>query len=157
MEVKTIMTAGAQRALLARADELADTTGPAGEITQTIGRAPAAPADAGTARHDLARAQAMTVHNPCQGCHGARDYAIGTAQRALDDAREREDLAGAALEILAPLPRTLGAALRAVERLPEDLHDTYAAVYDLVTADPKAMPGDGDFITGTAAAMAAQL
>jgi hypothetical protein len=44
--------------------------------------------------------------------------------------------------------------LRAVRRLPDDLHDTYTAAYDLATADPRAMPKDGDFITGTAAAMA---
>jgi hypothetical protein len=230
MEVKTIMTAAAERVLLARADELADTAGLAGEITEIIGRARAARvdpaalaglvtavrllggdvtalfravrgrhrdggrfgcdtelleaadetgasitararaagalrgqagealrqarADAEAAGHALARAQAMPVADPCRGCHPARDCAIEAARHDLAGAREREDLAGAALEVLAPLPRTLTAALRAVRRLPGDLHDTYAAAYDLVTADPRAMPADGDFITGTAAAMA---
>ncbi len=32
--------------------------------------------------------------------------------------------------------------------MPEDLQEVYEAVYDLVTQDPKAMPKDGDFITG---------
>jgi hypothetical protein len=50
------------------------------------------------------------------------------------------------VEVLAPLK--LPDALRAVRRVPEDLREVYEAVYDLVTQDAKAMPKDGDFITG---------
>ena len=65
----------------------------------------------------------------------------------------------AAIEIVAPLARKLAAALRAVRRVPDDLHGAYEAAYELVTADPQAMPKDGDFITGekTAAEMAARM
>jgi hypothetical protein len=76
----------------------------------------------------------------------------GTALRACG----REDLT-AALQGLAPLPRKLAAALRAVRRLPEDLHDTCTAACDLVTVSPKAMPRDEDFLTGTVAVMAAAM
>src|SRR5580704_7326707 len=44
-EVNTIMTAEAERALLTRADELADTAGLAGQITAIIGRARAGRVD----------------------------------------------------------------------------------------------------------------
>lgn len=116
-------------------------------------------ADAETARRELARALAMSVANPCRGCHAARASAIDEAERQLDDAREREDLAAATIEILAPLARKLPVALRAARRVPDDLHEAYEAAYDLVAADPGAMPRDGDFITGekTAAAMAARM
>jgi hypothetical protein len=115
--------------------------------------------DAETARRELARALAMSVASPCQGCHAARIGAIDDAERHLDDACEREDLAVAAVEILASLARKLPAALRAVRRVPDDLREAYEAVYDLVTADPQAMPEDGDFITGerTSAEMAARM
>src|SRR5260370_890001 len=141
------MTAGIERDLLARAEELADTADLAGWITEIIGWAGA----------ELARARGMPTADPCQGCHHARVGAIQAAQRELEDARERGDCAGAALEALAPLK--LPQALRAVRRVPEDLREVYAAAYDLVTRDPGAMPKDGDFITGetTPAAMAAKM
>jgi hypothetical protein len=118
-----------------------------------------ASADAEAAGRELARALAMSVVNPCRGCHAARVSAIDEAERRLQDAREREDLAAAAIEIVAPLARKLPAALRAVRRVPDDLHGAYEAAYELVTADPQAMPKDGDFITGekTAAEMAARM
>jgi hypothetical protein len=226
------MTTGTGRALLTRAEDLADTTDLAGQLTQIIGRARAArvdqdalaglvtavrilggdvtalfraargrhpdgpyqrdtdlleaideasgdlaaavtaaaglqeqagqalrqaQADEETAGHALARARQMPAAEPCQGCHQARAAAIQDAQRDLGDARERVSHASAALEILAGLK--LAQALRAVRRVPEDLHETYTAAYDLVTRDPQAMPQDGDFITGqkTPAAMAAAM
>ncbi len=122
--------------------------------------------DAGGDIAARARAVAQLRRQAEQALQEARDDAEDagdadgdTAQWDLDEAREREDLAAAAIEVLAPLPRKLAAALQAVSRLPDDLHDTYAAAYDLVTADPKAMPRDGDFITGetSPAAMAAKM
>ena len=114
-------------------------------------------ADEAAARDQLARARAMPVADPCRGCHGAKASAIQAAQAELSDARERASLADAALEILAGLK--LAEALRAVRRVPEDLREVYAAAYDLVTRDPRAMPKDGDFITGetSPAAMAARM
>lgn len=116
-------------------------------------------ADIEAARNELARALAMSVTNPCHGCHSARSSAIEAAERHLDDACEREGLAAAAIEVLALLVRKLSAALRAVRRVPDDLHEAYEATYDLVSADPQALPQDGDFITGqwTAAEMAARM
>jgi hypothetical protein len=226
------MTAGTGRALLTRAEDMADTTDLAGQLTEIIGRARAARVDQdalaglvaavrilggdvtalfraargrhpdGPYQHDtglldaveeisidlaaaataaarlqdqarqelqqarddeaaasraLAAARALAVAEPCQGCHAARASAIEAAQRDLSAAREQARYAGAALEVLAGLK--LRQALRAVRRVPEDLHETYAAAYDLVTRDPRAMPEDGDFITGqeTPAAMAAAM
>jgi hypothetical protein len=226
------MTAGTGRALLTRAEELADTTDLAGQVNQIIARARAARVDQdalgglvaavrflggdvtalfravrgrhpdGPYQHDtglleaveeisgdlaavaaaaarlqaqagpalqqarededaagraLAAAQAMPAAEPCQGCHEARASAIEAAQSDLGDAREQAGHAGAALEILTALK--LRQALRAVRRVPEDLTETYAAAYDLATRDPRAMPKDGDFITGqkTAADMAAAM
>ncbi len=227
------MTAGIERALLARAHELADTADQAGWITEIIGWARAARVDqaalaglvtavrlldgdvaalfravrgrrqaggrfgrdtelleitaeagdeiaaraaaAGQLRRQadealqraragqaaaaraLSAAYAMPAADPCRGCHPAKASAIAAAQSDLDDARERGDCASAALEALAPLK--LPQALRAVRRVPEDLREVYAAAYDLVTRDPRAMPKDGDFITGetSPAAMAAKM
>jgi hypothetical protein len=113
--------------------------------------------DHDAARRALAAARSLAVAEPCQGCHAARASAIEAAQRDLGDAREQARYAAAALEVLAGLK--LRQALRAVRRVPEDLHETYAAAYDLVTRDPRAMPKDGDFITGqeNPAAMAAAM
>jgi hypothetical protein len=112
-------------------------------------------ADEAAACGRLAAARLMPVSRPCRGCHAAREAAIDAARADRDDARERARNAAAAAAVLAALK--LDQALAAVRRVPEDLRETYAAAYDLVTADPNAMPKDGDFITGTAAAMAAEL
>ena len=226
------MTAVAERALLARADELADTADLAGWLTEIIGWARAARvdqaalgglvtavrilggdvtalfravrgrhaggrfgrdtelldiladaeasidgraraadrlrqqasqalqrarADEDAARAALAAALAMPVADPCRGCHSAKAAAIAAAQRDLDDARERASLASDTLEILAGLK--LAEALRAVRRVPEDLREVYEQAYTLVSRDPRAMPKDGDFITGQAspAVMAARM
>jgi hypothetical protein len=226
------MTAGTERALLTRAEELADTTDLAGQLTEIIGWARAARIDqaalaglvtavrlldgdatalfrAVRGRHTggrfgrdtelleaveeaetgicgrvkgaahlgrqaraalqqaqvdeaaadagLACARQMPTAEPCQGCHHARTRAIQAAQRDLQDAGERARYASGALEVLAAL--RLPEALRAIRRVPEDLREVYAAAYDLVIQDPRAMPEDGDFITGetTSAAMAAKM
>lgn len=99
------------------------------------------------ARRDLARAQAMHVSDPCDGCHKARQSAIGAAEKAISDARERIGICGAAIEVLEPLARHLREALILLSRVPEDLEEAYEPVYDLVRHGG-AMPKDGDFITG---------
>jgi hypothetical protein len=113
--------------------------------------------DQDAAGRALAAAREMPAAEPCQGCHQARASAIAAAQHDLGDARERASQASAALDVLAALK--LRQALRAVRRVPEDLNEVYTAAYDLVTRDPRAMPADGDFITGhkTPAAMAAAM
>jgi hypothetical protein len=231
-KVKTIMTAGTERDLLTRAEELADTADLASRIIEIIGRARAARvdqaalgglvtavrvldgdvtalfravrgrhpggafdrdtglleaaeeieddisarirsaaqlerqadearrrarADEAAAARALAAAHAMPIAEPCRGCHPAKASAIAAAHSDLEDARERGSYASAALDTLAPLK--LPQALRAVRRVPEDLREVYEPAYDLVTRDPRAMPKDGDFITGetSSAAMAAKM
>jgi len=82
---------------------------------------------------------------------------MAAAQGKIDDAQIRSEILNAAIEVLLPLK--LRDALDAVRRVPEDLHQVYEAVYELVAQDPEAMPRSGDWITGevTAAGMAAGL
>jgi hypothetical protein len=114
-------------------------------------------ADDAAGRRDLAAAKAMFTTYPCKGCHPHRDAAIAAAQGKIDDAQIRLQVLNAAVELLLSLK--LQDALDGVRRVPEDLHQVYETVYDLVAQDPQAMPKSGDWITGevTAAGMAAGL
>jgi len=139
-------------------DEIAARTAAARQLrrqaTEALQRAQA---DEAAAARDLSAAHAMPTAEPCRGCHGAKASAIAAAHSDLEDARERAGYASDALEVLAALK--LPEALQAVRRVPEDLREVYASVYDLVTRDSQAMPEDGDFITGetSSAAMAAKM
>jgi len=102
--------------------------------------------DAEQALEELHDAEALPTYDPCEGCHADRAAAIDAARAKLADARRRARLADEAIEILRPLE--FAAALAAIQQLPDDLQATYEEVYALVATDARAMPKDGDFITG---------
>jgi len=100
-------------------------------------------------RADLARAQAMPVSRPCDGCHPAREAAIAAARVAIADASDRAGYARDAIGVLGGASGRLRIALRWIRRVPGDLGDTYEAVYDHVRAG-RVMPCSGDFLAGAA-------
>jgi hypothetical protein len=105
--------------------------------------------DLEAARADLARAQAMPVSRPCDGCHPAREAAITAARAAIADASDRAGYARDAIGVLAGASGRLRTALKWIRRVPGDLADTYEAVYDHVRAG-RVMPQSGDFLAGAA-------
>lgn len=102
--------------------------------------------DADKAVRDLAAAQALPVSGECDGCHDRRAAAVDAARRDLRDAKDRCKCCTDATRMLRDL--RFREALAAMRRLPEDLAGTYEPAYDLVRADPQALPRDGDFLTG---------
>jgi hypothetical protein len=105
-------------------------------------------ADRRTAETELAAAQAMEVHVPCDGCHAAREAAIATAHMKIADAKERFDYATDAIEILGDEKTEIPISVGALRTVPDTYEDVYAPELELIRRDPKAMPRDGDFITG---------
>jgi hypothetical protein len=105
-------------------------------------------ADRRKAETELAAAQAMKVHVPCDGCHAAREAAIATARMKIADAKERFDYATDAIEILGDEETEIPMAIGALRTVPDTYEDVYAPELELMRRDPKAMPRDGDFITG---------
>jgi hypothetical protein len=108
-------------------------------------------ADSSAARRQLAAAQAMATRDPCDGCHDAKAAAIAAAEAEVAECQERAALCEAAGEVLRPLAGRLQHALRRIGAVPEDLGETYAAVYDLIRRGG-VMPADGDFLAGGVAA-----
>lgn len=98
------------------------------------------------ARAALARARAMGVSNPCDGCHADKAAAIDEATTRLDDARRKIADARALLDRIEGY-EDLEKARWALERVPDDLRDRYDEAYKLVETDPNAMPNDGNFLT----------
>jgi len=76
-----------------------------------------------------------------------RAAAIERAQRQVDEALTRIEVAEEALEILRELTMQLRRALALLGRVPEDLGETYEAIYDHIRAGG-VMPKDGDWMTG---------
>lgn len=105
-------------------------------------------ADRRQAETDLARAQAMAVSNPCDGCHDARAAAIAQAQMKIADAQERFQYAVDAIEILGDEETELPIAIAAIRTVPDTYEDVYAPELVLIRQDAQSMPRDGDFITG---------
>jgi len=106
-------------------------------------------ADARTAKHRaqaaLAAARMMPAVSDRQ--RAARDAAITRAQQQVDEALARIDVAEEALEVLGPLTGQLRRALALLQRVPEELGETYEAIYDHIRAG-RVMPKDGDFLKG---------
>jgi hypothetical protein len=98
---------------------------------------------------DLARAQAMPVSRPCDGCHAAREAAITAARTAVAQASDRAGYARDAIGVLVGASGRLRTALKWIRRVPGDLSDTYEPVYDHVRAG-RVMPRSGDFLAGAA-------
>ena len=73
----------------------------------------------------LHAAYAMPVHEPCTGCHGAKEAAI-------QDALRRIGLCEAAAEVLGPLSQRLQAALGRLRQVPENLGEVYELVYEFI-------------------------
>ena len=100
--------------------------------------------DLAEARSALAAAYAMATKEPCNGCHGDKQFAIMTAQAAVDDAEtriadaeQRIALCETAAEILDPLAAQLAAALVRIRRVAPDLGEVYELVYTFVRAGGK--------------------
>jgi hypothetical protein len=100
--------------------------------------------DLAAARMALAAAYALSVRDPCNGCHGTREAAIMAAQAAVDDAEtriadaeRRIALCETAVEILDPLAAQLAAALERIRRVAPDLGEVYELVYTFVRAGGK--------------------
>lgn len=93
----------------------------------------------------LAAARMMPAATDRQ--RAARDAAIARAQQQVDEALARIDVAEEALEILGQLTGQLRRALALLQRVPEDLGETYEAIYDHIRAG-RVMPKDGDFLRG---------
>jgi hypothetical protein len=113
--------------------------------------------DLAEAEADLARARAMPIWDPCEGCHPARAAAIAAAQEEIRECRQRISRATEAIQTLGHLLPRLRRALAALAEVPEDLYQVYEVVYELIRQDPGAMPSDGDFITGQGATRLAAL
>ena len=100
--------------------------------------------DLAEARAALAAAYAMATKEPCNGCHGDKQFAIMTAQAAVDDAEarirdaeQRIALCETATEILDPLAIQLTAALERIRRVAPDLGEVYELVYTFVRGGGK--------------------
>jgi hypothetical protein len=73
----------------------------------------------------LNAAYAMTVREPCTGCHGYKEAAIQEALR-------RISLCETATQILDPLASRLRAALGYLQQVPGDLGEAYELVYEFI-------------------------
>lgn len=122
----------------------ADTARATAEATDALDDAQASLA---RARRQLAAAQAMPVHQPCDGCHAARAAAIAAARAAIAEAAARAGYAREAIDQLRGLAGQLQTALAWIREVPGDLGETYEGVYELLRRG-HAMPKDGDWITG---------
>lgn len=100
-----------------------------------------------TGRQELARAKAMGVHRPCDGCHGARATAIATAEGAIADARERTRYADEARSAAGYHAERVVTALARIHKALPDLGEVYESVYGHVDAG-RLLPKDGDWLTG---------
>ena len=103
--------------------------------------------DLDAARRQLATAQGMPAGDPCNGCHPARAAAIAAAEAQIRDCHQRAALCEAAEGILAPLAMRLQHALRRIRTVPEELGETYEAVYRLLRQGGL-LPRDGDWLVG---------
>jgi hypothetical protein len=88
----------------------------------------------------LDAAYAMPVHEPCTGCHGAKEAAIANALR-------RIGLCEAAVEVLDPLAGRLRTALERLRQVPEDLGEVYQLVYEFIRKGGK-LPACARWIEG---------
>src|SRR6266568_9103651 len=87
----------------------------------------------------LGGAYAMSIKEPCDGCHGARAAAIAAAEAAIadaeariKDAERRIGICEAAADILEPLAERLAEALAQLRTVPQDLGEVYELVYAFV-------------------------
>ncbi len=97
------------------------------------------------ARAALAAAHLMPAATGRQ--QAAKLAAAERAQRQIIEAQQQAEVCEEALEILVPFIRQLRLALACLRRVPEDLGETYEAIYDHIRSG-RVMPKDGDWLTG---------
>jgi hypothetical protein len=108
-----------------------------------------------TAAHAaLAAAYAMSIREPCDGCHSARAAAIAAAEGAIaeaeariQDAERRIGICEAAADILDPLAERLTRALTQLRTVPQDLGEVYELIYEFVRSGGK-LPRHARWIEG---------
>ena len=135
-------------------DDIEERLGDAARLGREVSAAlDVARADLDDARDQLAAAEAMPLHEECDGCHARRDAAIAAAEALIRECQTRISICEDIERALHVLRQHLERARARIRAVPADLGETYESVYRLIRRGGH-MPYEGRWITGEGRASA---